>query len=96
VREIRLLPGRHVIRHKPDQTAPKPFLYFADVGASPMRTGTNFPAVTFERFAVRLPIPALESSASSIAFGPADRVSRPGGATQYIIPTRCFGYLQPV
>jgi hypothetical protein len=85
VAKISLLPGRELVRHQPDNSRAKPFLYFADVGTSPMRTGTNFPIVTFERFRLNRTCLALQSTASSLSFSATDRVSRPGGAIQYIV-----------
>jgi hypothetical protein len=82
--------GHQLIRHTPPDPRPKPFLYFTDVGESPTRTGTNFPTVTFERYRVLFGISALRSYASSISFRPRDRISRPGGAVQYIMPTLQF------
>jgi hypothetical protein len=96
VQQVILNRGRELARHKPDNPAFKPFLYFTDPGHSPMRTGTNFPNVTFERYEVTSPISALESAASSISFSPTDRVSRPGGARQYIIPAADFRWLKRV
>lgn len=87
VHDVILNQPTELVRHKPDDATVKPFSYFAKVGSSPMRTGTNFPNVTFERYTVQRPIRALESVASSISFGPADRVVRPGGAIQYIVAT---------
>src|ERR1700722_15924958 len=86
VEQLYLNPGLEIARHKPEFFRVKPFLYFTDIGSSPMRTGTNFPQVTFERFRVTAPISALKSIASSIFFDASDRISRPGGAVQYIIP----------
>lgn len=86
--------GTEVVRHKPAGGRPKPFVYFTRVGESPMRTGTNFPNVAFERFMLSLPIRVLKSTASSISFDPQDRVSRPGGAAQYIVAVRNFASLR--
>ena len=95
VREVTLMAPLEVVRHKPELSRPKPFLYFAEVGSTPMRTGTNFPNVTFERYGFNRPIVALQSIASPIAFGPADRIVRPGGAVQFIIASADFSALTP-
>jgi hypothetical protein len=95
VEEVMLRAPVELVRHKPPLSRPKPFLYFAKVGSSPMHTGTNFPSVTFERYRLTRPIPALQSIASAIAFGPADRVVRPGGAVQYIVAAADFSALAP-
>lgn len=42
VEPVQLHPGCEVVRHKPDDSKPKPFCYLTVVGSSPMRTGTNF------------------------------------------------------
>lgn len=84
---------QELVRHKPDNSTSKPFLYFGQPGVSPMRTGTNFPSVTFERYRLARPILSLKSIASSIAFSPADRIVRPGGATQFIIASSDFSAL---
>lgn len=94
VEPVQLHPGCEVVRHKPDDSKPKPFCYLTVVGSSPMRTGTNFANVTFERFQVCTPTAALASFASSISFGPADRTSRPGGAKQFIISAPDFARLR--
>ncbi len=94
---MEVLPGgTELIRHKPTGGSPKPFVYFTRVGESPMRTGTNFPNVTFERFILSRPIRVLKSTASSISFDLQDRVSRPGGAPQYIVAVRHFPSLRKV
>jgi hypothetical protein len=82
--------GREVIRHVPADASHKPFVYFTEPGTSPLRTGTNFPDVRFERYAAIVPIEALFSSASWMSFGPRDRISRPGGGKQIIIATTDF------
>ena len=88
--------GAELIRHIPSTGRSKPFIYFTQVGESPTRTGTNFPSATFERFVLVLPIRVLKSTASSISFDARDRVSRPGGATQYIIAVRNFASLRKI
>jgi len=92
--EMTTLPkGKILIRHRPPSGREKPFLYFTESGESPMRTGTNFPQAAFERFVVSVPLRALRSTASSISFDHQDRVSRPGGAIQFILAVRNFGAL---
>ena len=91
VNDLTLNQPTELVRYRPVDATEKPFSFFTKVGTSPMRTGTNFPNVTFERYIVQRPILALESVASSISFGrkerlgPADKVVRPGGAIQYIV-----------
>jgi len=96
VSKVLLAQGHELIRHMPEDGRPKPFLYFTDVGESPMRTGTNFPAVIFERYCVTSGIWALRSRASSISFSASDRVNRPGGAIQYILPAAQFTSLKRI
>lgn len=84
-----------VVRHKPEDGKTKPFIYFGKPGLSPMRSGTNFPNVTFERFTFLRGVTALKSIASSVSFGPSDHVVRPGGATQLIISAADFSALVP-
>lgn len=74
----------------------KPFLYFTTPGTSPFSTGTSFPESQFELFECSAPIWALKSRASSISFGPTDRVSRMGGGLQYIIPASAEHLLRRV
>jgi hypothetical protein len=86
VRVEQLPKGTQLIRY--DSTGDrslKPFLYFTKPGTSPHRLGTSFPSVEFKLFETTRPVSALVSEASGINFGPADRVSRPGGGTQYIL-----------
>ena len=86
VRIERIPKGTQLIRY--DSTGDrslKPFLYFTKPGTSPHRLGTSFPEVEYKLFETTRPIEALVSAASGINFGPADRVSRPGGGTQYIV-----------
>jgi hypothetical protein len=90
---ITLTAPEEVVRHKPEDGRPKPFLYFAEPGVSPMRTGTNFPKVIFERYTFLRPVLALKSVASPIAFDPFDKVIRPGGATQFMISASDFSAL---
>jgi hypothetical protein len=86
VRVERLPKGTQLIRY--DSTGDrslKPFLYFTKPGTSPHRLGTSFPTVEYKLFETTRPVDALVSAASGISFGPQDRVSRPGGGTQYIV-----------
>jgi Bacterial toxin 46 len=86
VRVERLPKGTQLIRY--DSTGDrslKPFLYFTKPGTSPHRLGTSFPSVEYKLFETTRPVEALVSAASAINFSPADRVSRPGGGTQYIV-----------
>jgi hypothetical protein len=95
VAETWLKAGQRLIRHASTNPGrPKPFVYFADPGASPTRLGTTFPSTRFEEYAVTDPIRALESYASSLSFGrdprtgDFDRTSRVGGGRQYIVANR--------
>jgi hypothetical protein len=86
VRVERLPKGTQMIRY--DSTGDrslKPFLYFTRPGTSPHQLGTSFPSVEYKLFETTRPVDALVSAASGINFSPADRVSRPGGGTQYIV-----------
>jgi len=86
VRIEKLPKGTQLVRY--DSTGDrslKPFLYFTKPGTSPHRLGTSFPQVEFKLFETTRPIEALVSAASGINFSPRDRVSRPGGGTQYIV-----------
>jgi hypothetical protein len=86
VRVERLPKGTQLIRY--DSTSDrslKPFLYFTKPGTSPHRLGTSFPSVEYKLFETTRPVEALVSAASGINFTPTDRVSRPGGGTQYIV-----------
>lgn len=62
-----------------------PFGYFTDGGVSPFHLGLSPSAYVFKTFTVVQPTAALASTASSLSFGPSDRVSRIGGGKQYII-----------
>ncbi len=86
VRVERLPKGTQLIRY--DSTGDrslKPFLYFTKPGTSPHRLGTSFPSVEYKLFETTRPVEALVSAASGINFSLTDRVSRPGGGTQYIV-----------
>ena len=86
VRIERLPKGTRLIRYEPTGDRKlKPFVYFTKPGTSPHRLGTSFPEVEFKLFETTRPIEALVSAASDISFSPKDRVSRPGGGTQYIV-----------
>ena len=86
VRVERLPKGTQLIRYDSvGDRSLKPFLYFTKPGTSPHRLGTSFPRAEFKLFETTRPVDALVSAASGINFGPADRVSRPGGGTQYIV-----------
>ena len=86
VRIERLPKGTQLIRYDSvGDRSLKPFLYFTRPGTSPHRLGTSFPKVEFKLFETTRPIDALVSAASGINFSPTDRVSRPGGGTQYIV-----------
>jgi len=86
VRVERLPKGTQLVRYESTgDRSLKPFLYFTKPGTSPHRLGTSFPQVEFKVFETTRPIEALVSAASGINFGPTDRVSRPGGGTQYIV-----------
>lgn len=65
--------------------APKPFLYFAEKGASPTRLGTNFASYQYVEYEVVSRVSALVSYASGIRFDEYDMVSRGGGARQFIV-----------
>ncbi len=62
-----------------------PFGYFTDPGVSPFHLGLSPSGYMFKTFTVVQPTRALVSTASSMSFGPSDRVSRIGGGIQYII-----------
>lgn len=71
-----------------------PFAFFTDPGVSPFHIGTSWPMWEYKRFDVSRETHALVSTASSVSFSPRpsldgkvrfDRVSRIGGAVQYII-----------
>jgi hypothetical protein len=62
-----------------------PFGYFTDPGVSPFHLGLSPSSYVFKTFTVVQPTPALVSTASSLSYGPSDRVSRIGGGKQYII-----------
>jgi hypothetical protein len=84
-----LPPGMTLVRYetigpKEVQKLP-PFAFFTDPGVSPFHTGTSWPRWQFRKYTVRDETEALVSTASSISFSPTDRVSRIGGAPQYII-----------
>jgi len=86
VRIERLPKGTKLIRYEPaGDRKLKPFVYFTKPGTSPHRLGTSFPEVEFKLFETTRPIDALVSAASDISFTRTDRVSRPGGGTQYIV-----------
>lgn len=86
VRIERLPKGTQLVRYDSvGDRSLKPFLYFTKPGTSPHRLGTSFPNVEFKVFETARPIDALVSAASGINFSPTDRVSRPGGGTQYIV-----------
>lgn len=100
---------KRLVRHRwsgPVRATPaKPFYYLADSGASPTRTGTTFDKVEFERYEVTSPVFALRSIASSLSFAPRktdqddwdlDRISRVGGAVQYIVSASAFSTLRRV
>jgi hypothetical protein len=86
VRVERLPKGTQLVRYESTgNRSLKPFLYFTKPGTSPHRLGTSFPSVEYKLFETMRPVDALVSAASGINFSPSDRVSRPGGGTQYIV-----------
>jgi len=89
VSRVTLPKGTKLIRHDSlGSRGLKPFSYFADAGASPTRLGTTFAATEYKEYETDRLTPALKSTASSISFGPRDRVSRAGGGVQYIVAFR--------
>jgi hypothetical protein len=89
VSSVTLSKGTKLIRHDSLGTRGlKPFSYFTDSGASPTRLGTTFPSTEYKEYETDKLTPALKSFASSISFGPRDRVSRGGGGVQYIVAFR--------
>jgi hypothetical protein len=89
------------------QKRQKPFTYFTRPGTSPHATGTSFPSVQFKRFETTTRVPALVSVASPMQFNDVsrqgqlagrmfDRVSRPGGGLQYIVPSDAVASFKPL
>ena len=93
VRVELLPPGVRLAQHESvGHRRPKPFAYYTTPGTSPYATGTSFEASRYKLYETNQPTQALVSTASAIQFndiaqGRFDRVSRPGGGRQYIIPT---------
>jgi hypothetical protein len=89
VREVRFARHTRLVRYDSVERREirelPPFGYFTNPGRSPFHTGTSWPSWNYKEFTVMKDTRALESTASSVSFGPQDRVSRIGGAVQYIV-----------
>ena len=93
VRVELLPPGTRLAQHESlGSRREKPFAYYTTPGTSPHATGTSFPSSRYKLYETTHPTQALVSIASpmqfnDVALGRFDRVSRPGGGKQYIIPS---------
>lgn len=88
---IELHAGTKMVQYRPPDARNKPFVYYTKPGTSQMNLGISFHEYRFREVHLRQQASALKSRASDLGWkklGHWDGISRPGGGTQYILPSR--------